>query len=185
MRPTRLKRIFLGAVALLAMGVFAGCENPFDPLEESDKIQGLTYIDFSATWERWDSDPQGDGLVISLSYANEFGDTLSFHDKPHEVVIEFWTQKDQGAEATPPASYLVKDQLFYSKTIEYSNSDDEIRIPIEAYYQAYLAAAPVDDKGFMQVRVFPPQQYPRTELLVAQPDVIFFVPEAAEDTPNI
>jgi hypothetical protein len=193
MRLAGLKSVLFGVSALLVMGAFTGCENPFDPLGKSDKIEGLTYIDFSATWERWDSDPQGDGLVVSLTYSNEFGDSLSFNDKSHKVVIEFWTQKDlsAGTEPTPRAATIVKDKLFYTKTIDFENSDDEIRIPIEAYYQALVAAFPASDDaapdfaGFMVVRVFPPQQYPRTELLVAQPDVVFFVPEEAENTPNL
>jgi hypothetical protein len=183
MRLPGFKSALFAALALLMAGVFAGCENPFDPLDKSDKIEGLTYVDFSATWERWDSDPQGDGLVVSLSYYNEFGDSLAFHDKPHKVVIEFWTQKDKNEGVEGSSSYLMKDQLFFSKTIEFSNSDDDIRIPIEAYYQALQAAAPVDYTGFINVRVFPPQQYPRTELVVAYSDKVFYEPEVAEDQP--
>ena len=176
-------------MALLMAGAFAGCENPFDPLDKSDKIEGLTYIDFSAGWERWDSDPQGDGLLVTLTYSNEFGDSLAFHDKPHKVVIEFWTQKDKNEGVEGSSSYLMKDQLFFSKTIEFSNSDDDIRIPIEAYYQAMVAAAPsstpdsVDWTGFVNVRVFPPEQYPRTELVAAYSDQVFYEPEVAEDQP--
>jgi hypothetical protein len=185
MRRVRFKSMLFGAIALFLAGAFAGCENPFDPINKSDKIEGLTYIDFSSTWERWDSDPQGDGLVVTLSYSNEFGSSLAFHDKPHKVVIEFWTQKDKNEGVEGGSSYMTMDKLFFSKTIEFSNSDDDIRIPIEAYYQAMQAAAPVDYTGFMQVRIFPPEQYPRTELVVAQPDVVFFVPETAEATPNL
>lgn len=185
MRLAGFKSVLFGVVALFMAGVFPGCENPLDPIDKSDKIEGLTYVDFTAGWERWDSDPQGDGLLVTLSYSNEFGDSLAFHDKPHEVVIEFWTQKNQNEGDEEASEYLVKDELFFSKTIEFSNSDDDIRIPVEAYYQALQTAAPVDYTGFMSVRIYPPQQYPRTELLVSQPGVVFFVPETAEETPNL
>jgi len=185
MRRANFKSVLFGVLALFMVGAFTGCENPFDPLDKSDKIEGLTYIDFTAGWDRWDSDPQGDGLLVTLSYSNEFGEQLAFHDKPHEVVIEFWTQKDKNEGVEGSTAYLQMDQLFFSKTITFSNSDDDIRIPIEAYYQALQAAAPLDNKGFMQVRVFPPQQYPRTELVVAQSDVEFYLPETGQDVPNI
>jgi hypothetical protein len=185
MRPAGFKSALFGVVALLMAGAFAGCENPLDPLDKSDKIQGLTYIDFSASWERWDSDPQGDGLLVTLTYSTEFGDSLSFNNKPHKVVIEFWTEKDKNDGVEGASPYQAKDQLFFSKTIEFSNSDDDIRIPIEAYYQALQSAAPVDYAGFMVVKVFPPEQYPRTELMVAQSGVVFFVPEESEDEPTL
>ena len=63
MRLTRRSFLLLGAFALLALTTLPGCENPFDPLDKSPKIQGLTFIDFSLTWDRWDSDPQFDGVV--------------------------------------------------------------------------------------------------------------------------
>ena len=185
MRLAELKSVLFGVIALFMAGAFTGCENPFDPLDKSDKIEGLTYVDFTAAWDRWDSDPYGDGLLVTLSYSNEFSETLSFHDKPHEVVIEFWTQKDRNEGIEGSDAYIEKDQLFFSRTFQFSNSDDDIRIPIEAYYQALQAAAPVDDKGYMLVRVFPPEQYPRMELVVAQSDVQFYVPETGDEIPNI
>lgn len=194
MRLAGLRSLLFGAVALLSVGTFAGCENPLDPLNKSEKIEGLSYFDVAATWDRWDSDPLYDGLMLDLSYFNEFGDSLSFHDKPHSVVIEFWSQHDTGADIEPAGpSFLVQDELFFSKTIEFSNSDDSIRVPIESYF----ASIPSDlftnvdtglpepeVKGFLVVRVFPPLEYPRVELVVAMPDVIFFKPELAQDTPN-
>jgi hypothetical protein len=185
MRLASFKSLLFGVCTLFMAGAFLGCENPFDPISKSDKIQGLTYIDFTAAWERWDSDPQGDGLLVTLSYSNEFGESLAFHDKPHKVIIEFWTQKNKNEGVEGSSAYIVKDQLFFSKTITFSNSDDDIRIPVEAYYQALQAAAPENNTGFVQVRVFPPEQDPRTELVVAQSDVEFYVDETGEDIPNI
>lgn len=196
MRLAGLRSLLFGAVALLSVGAFAGCENPFDPLNKSEKIEGLSYFDVAATWDRWDSDPQYDGVLFDLSYYNEFGDSLAFHDKPHSVVIEFWSQQDTGADIVPPGpSFLVQDELFFSKTIEFSNSDDGIRVPIESYFSSIPSAlftdvtveppVPVTEvKGFLVVRVFPPLGYPRVELVIGMPDVIFFKPEVAQDTPN-
>jgi hypothetical protein len=154
-------------------------------------------VDFSVTWERWDSDPQFDGIVITVDYFNEFGESLSFHDKPHNIVFEFWTQKDigvTGGDGEVGTSFLTKDKLIFTRSIEFSNSDDPIRIPIESYFDALQDAdirdpatgepAVGDLTGFMVMRVFPPDESPRPELLVAQPDVLFFKPEIAEDTPN-
>jgi len=176
-----------GALALLAVATLGGCQNPLDPIDKSDKIQGLSFIDFASTWDRWDADAQFDGVVVSLDYYNEFGDSLAFHDKSHSVVIEMWSQQDIG---TLESTFLAKDRLLFSRTIEFSNSDDDIRIPIEAYEQAIRDAGIADEttgemKGFMVVRVFPPQEFPRPELMVAQPDITFFKPEVAEDTPNL
>jgi len=198
MRLSGCRSWLFGVLALFAVVTVAGCDNPLDPLDKSDKIQGLTFVDFSATWERWDSDPQADGLVVNVDYFDEFGNSLSFHDKPHNIVIELWTQRDAGEvgeDGTVTTPFLVKDRLIFSRAIEFSNSDDSIRIPIEAYFQALQDAdirdpatgEPVtgDIIGFMVVRVFPPEEFPRPELLVAQPDVLFFEPEVAEDTPNL
>ena len=89
MRLAGLRSLLFWTVAVLIAGPRAGCDNPFDPLKSSDKIQGLTYFDFSATQEHWDSDPEWDGVQITMNYYNEFGDSLNFHDKPHKVEIEF------------------------------------------------------------------------------------------------
>jgi hypothetical protein len=177
--------LLLGAIALLGFVAFAGCQNPLDPLDESDKIEGLSYIGFGAATGAWNSDPGDDGLIIDMDYTNEFGDGLSFHDKPHDVIIELWTQVSS-PEGEP--AFETKGDLIFSRTIRYSNSDDSIRLPIEAYYQAMLDAGLPDESGaftgFMVVRVHPPQDYPRSELLVAQPDVDFWIPQTAEDTPQ-
>jgi hypothetical protein len=192
MRLAGFKSALFGAIALVMLGAGAGCENPFDPLGETGKIEGLTYIDFSAGWDRWDSDPYGDGLVVTLSYSNEYGDGLAFHDKSHKVVIEFWTQKDRNADVDgATTSYMVMDKLFYSKTIQFSNSDDDIRIPIEAYYDQMMSVepdqstedTPWDFTGFIRIRVFPPEQYPRTELVVAMSGQTFYEPPKGEEEP--
>ena len=89
MRLAGLRSLLFLVVAIAVAGAIAGCDNPFDPLKSSDKIQGLSYFDFSATQEHWDSDPEWDGLQITLNYYNEFGDTLSFHDKSHKITDRF------------------------------------------------------------------------------------------------
>jgi len=181
MRRAGRGSLLLGAIALLGI-VCAGCQNPFDPIDKSDKIEGLSYIDFGASLGAWNSDPGDDGLVIDMEYYNEFGDGLSFHDKPHDVIVELWTrvEKTDGS--------IAKGELIFSRTVRYENSDDSIRIPIEAYYQAMLNAGLPDETGafagFMVVRVHPPQDYPRPELIVAQPGIEFWVPPTAEDTPQ-
>ena len=158
MRLAGLRSLLFLIFAVAIAGAVGGCDNPFNPLQSSDKIQGLTYFDFAASQEHWDSDPEWDGLQITLNYFNEFGDTLSFHDKSHKIVIEFWSQPDQ----TKP----VPGSLVTSKTVAYSNSDDFIRIPIE-YYGGLLGIAdpPESITGCLQVRIFPPQQSPQKELV--------------------
>ena len=180
-------RVLLGAIALVSAFVTAGCQNPLDPIDKSDKIQGLTWVEINdAAWEQWDSDPEADGMIISLAYKNEFGDELEFHDKGHDVAIEFWTQKDIG---TDDNSYLTRDQLFFSKTIHFEHSDDDIRIPVEAYFGGLGEVFDFSDpnvafEGMLVVRVFPPQEYPRPELLVAMDTVPFYVrPEGDDLTP--
>ncbi|HWR97167.1 MAG TPA: hypothetical protein VN317_01990 [Candidatus Methanoperedens sp.] len=176
--------MLLGAIALVSFFSVSGCQNPLDPIDKSDKIQGLTWFEINgAELDRWDSDPELDGMLISLSYKNEFGDELSFHDKPHNVFIEFWTQKDIG---TGGNSYLTRDQLFFSKTIRFENSDDSIRIPIEAYIGPLgtvfdLTDPDADFTGMLVVRVQPPQEYPRPELLVAEADVVFYERPVGDD----
>ena len=182
MRPSA--RAILGAVALAFAFAFSGCQNPLDPIDKSDKIQGLTWVEINdAAWEQWDSDPEADGMIISLAYKNEFGDELEFHDKGHDVAIEFWTQKDIGDTGSP---YLTRDQLFFSKTVRYEHSDDDIRIPVEAYFAQLSGAFDLSDptvaaEGMLVVRVFPPQEYPRPELLVALDSVLFYEAPLGDD----
>jgi len=172
MRLDGMRSLLFGAVAILMAGAIAGCDNPFDPLSKSDKIQGLTYFDFSATQERWDSDPESDGLAITMSYYNEFGDQLNFHDKPHKITIEFWSAATIGEPAI-----TVRGSFLISKTVDFSNSDDVIRIPIE-YYAGTLSLPSTEPiTGYLLVRVFPPQEYPKRELYFIQSDVEFYTPE--------
>jgi hypothetical protein len=168
-------RSLLVTLAVLMAGAGAGCDNPFDPLNTSDKIQGLTYFDFSARQEHWDSDPEWDGLQVELLYKNELGTQLNFHDKPHKVEIEFWSQKDDGE--TPPI--LMRDGLLASKTVEFVNSDDLINIPIEFYGGSLSLPSSEAIKGCLLVRVFPPQKDPQEELVLLQCDIEFFTPETA------
>jgi len=160
MRLAGLRSLPFLIFTVAIVGVLAGCDNPFDPLKSSDKIQGLTYFDFAATQEHWDSDPEWDGIQISMNYFNEFGDTLSFHDKPHKVQIDIYSEESSG---TPP---VVTRKFLTSKTVVYSNSDDLIRIPIE-FYGGFLSIAdpPVDIPGCLLVHVFPPQESPKRELI--------------------
>jgi len=176
MRLARLRSLLSLVVFIAIVGAVAGCNNPFDPLKSSDKIEGLTYVDFAAVQEHWDSDPDWDGVQITLSYFNEFSDTLSFHDKSHKVQIEFWSSKD--SSGTPVIK--VRDKFLTSKTVEFANSDDFIRIPIE-YYGGLIGidpVTPVDITGCMVVRIFPPQEYPQKELIAPiQCGVNFFTAE--------
>ena len=182
MRPSA--RAILGAVALVSALAVPGCQNPLDPIDKSDKIQGLTWVEINdASFEQWDSDPEADGMLVSVAYKNEFGDELDFHDKPHDVVIEFWTQKDLGDTGSP---YLTRDQLFFSKTVRYEHSDDDIRVPIEAYFASLGEVFDLSDpdtvyEGMLVVRVFPPQEFPRPELLVAEADTEFYLPPEGDD----
>lgn len=182
MRPT--VRVLVGVIALISVFSLAGCQNPIDPIDKSDEIQGLTWVEInSSDLEPWDSDPELDGLVITLGYKNEFGDELSFHDKQHNVVIEFWTQKDINPDGDP---YLTRDQLFYSQTIEFEDSEDEIRIPYESYFAQLSTVFDFSNqdetfKGMLVVRVFPPNEDPRPELLVADANVVFYERPAGDD----
>lgn len=180
-------RALLAAIALLTFLPLAGCQNPLDPIDKSDKIQGLTWVEIDdAALDRWDSDPELDGMVVTLTYKNEFGDQLSFHDKEHTVIIEFWTQKDIGTDDLP---YLTRDELIFSKSIDYENSEDDIRIPYEAYLGALGEFFDFTDpqasfEGMVVVRVFPPKGDPRPEFLVAEAGVLFFErPEGSDLTP--
>jgi len=162
MRLAGLRSLLFLIFTVAIAGAVAGCDNPFDPLKSSDKIQGLTYFDFAATQEHWDSDPEWDGLQITINYYNEFGDALSFHDKSHKVQIDIYTESVTG---TAPNQVTTRSFLT-SKTVNFSNSDDFIRIPIE-YYGGLLEIAnpPESITGCLQVRIFPPQESPQRELV--------------------
>ena len=173
MRLTGLRWSLFLAFAVLLTGAIAGCDNPFDPLNATDKIEGLSHFDFSAGQEHWDSDPEWDGLQIELTYYNEFHKPLDFHDKPHKVVIEIYTE--QAGSTTSAPSRL--GSLLTSKTVEFANSDDFIRIPIE-YYGGYLSLpSTVSKKGCLVIRVFPPEEYPQKELYYPSCGIEIFKPE--------
>ena len=182
-------------VSLFAAFTFAACENPFDPLDTSTEIRGLTYIDFGVEWDRWDSDPEYDGVSVTIEYFNEFGDSLAFHSKAHDVVIEFNTEEpayiiqdpdDPEKEVLGPLTY--KD-LFFSYPATVENSDDVIRIPIEAYMGA-LTGTGYDPRlgepaaAFVVVRVYPPIAYPQEELNSYQNTVVIFEPELVAGEPD-
>jgi hypothetical protein len=155
-------------------GSVAGCDNPFDPLNTSGKIQGLSYFDFTASQEHWDSDPEWDGVQITMAYFNEFGDQLSFHDKPHKLQIEIYKQDVSGTSTTP-----VRGDFLTSTTIEYSNSDDLINIPIESYGSSLGLPSEETITGCVLVRVFPPEKSPQAELFFFVCEVDLFTPEDA------
>lgn len=183
----------LGAFVFLMAVAFAGCENPFSPIDKSEKIQGLTYIDFSLSWSRWDSDPEYDGLEVTIDYYGEFGDALSFTDKPHDVTIEFWSQKEETTESgddttTTTTTTKTYDTLFYTLTVDHKNSSDTIRIPIESYIGDMKGASDfvetADYNAFVIVRVHPPQDYPKSELVVGYSDMLIYKPVENDVTPN-
>ena len=174
MRLAGLRSLPLWIAAVLLTGFAAGCDNPFDPLKSSDKIEGLTYFDFSAAQAKWDSDPESDGLEITMKYYNEFGDSLNFHGKPHKVEIEFW----EAVQDLGPPVVTSRGSLLTVKTVEYGDSDETIRIPIEYYVGTLgeLGTEPI--KGYLLVRIFPPQEYPQKELeYLVGPEVEFYVYE--------
>jgi hypothetical protein len=180
------------ALLFVSMGL-AACTNPFDPLSKSDAIRGLSYIDFSLIWDRWDSDPEGDGVSVTVEYFNEFGDDLEFRDKPHKVVIEFWTEKSVGGVTDPDTGTTTggrpaNDVLLFSYPVEHDFSDDDIRVPIAAY-AGVLAANyeefPEEAIGlFVLVRVFPPQQDPRPEVVAYYSGLTVYEPETALADPG-
>jgi hypothetical protein len=175
MRLAGLRPWLFLAVALMMVGAVAGCDNPFDPLNTSDKIQGLTYFDFAANQAHWDSDPEWDGLQITMNYYNEFGDQLNFHDKPHKLTMEIYSEVE-GATTTDPKT---RGSLLASKTITYSNSDDLINLPIE-YYGGSLGLPSTEPiTGCLLIRVFPPQNDPQEELYYFTCSVELYTPEDA------
>lgn len=188
MRLTKSTSPLLGALVLLVLTAFTGCENPFDPVDKTDKIEGLSYIDFTLTWDRWDSDPEYDGVGVIVDYYNEFGDTLSFHDKEHNVTIEFWTQKDISLDPADPTkigqSY---DQKFYSATVGLANSDTTIRIPREGYEGLMTAQSNFnvleDYKAYVVLRVNPPQNSPKPELVASYVNMVIWKPAEAPEPP--
>jgi len=180
------------ALLLVSMGL-AACANPFDPLAKSDSIRGLSYIDFSLIWDRWDSDPEGDGISVTVEYFNEFGDSLEFHDKSHKVVIEFWTEKTVGGVTDPETDITAggrpaNDVLIFSYPVEHDYSDDDIRVPIEAYAGVLAANYELFPEEavslFVMVRVFPPQQDPKPELVAYYAGQTVYEPEAAVAEPG-
>jgi hypothetical protein len=187
MRRTGRAFLLLGAFALVAMTVLPGCENPFDPMQKSGQIQGLSYVDFSLTWDRWDADPLYDGVTVKMSYFGQYGDSLSFHDKPHNIVVEFWTQKDLDGDPTTTTDKTF-DKLIFSKSIVLANAADDIRIPIEAYRDALVSPGgfdlTTDVTLFVIVRVFPPEAFPRQELKVGYPDQPVYKIPVSPVTPN-
>jgi len=193
MQVIRRKAFFLLLALLLVSMGLAACTNPFDPLTKSDSIRGLSYIDFSLLWDRWDSDPEGDGVSVTVFYFNEFAEDLEFHDKSHKVVVEFWTEKTVGGVTDPDTDTTTggrpsNDTLIFSFPVEHDFSDDDIRVPIEAYAGALAAnfeQFPEESISlFVMVRVFPPNQDPRLELVAYYPALIVYEPEAAVVEPG-
>lgn len=179
---------------ILLMPMLISCDNPFDPLDKTDEIKGLTFIDWTGNWERWDSDPEYDGFVIIMEYFNEFGDSLEIKDKAHEIKIEFYTQKEinqeideETGDAKEGTGVNVPDRLIFEHTTIFSNTDDSIRIPKELYIDALRGAGfDLDDDEvlvYVLVHVFPPKAIPQQELIAGYPDQIVHKPEVGP-TPN-
>ena len=186
------RRNLLVLTALLLTVPFAACVNPFDPLSTTDAIRGLSFVDYSLTWDRWDSDPAGDGVVVTVEYFNEFSDSLSFNDKPHRVVIEFYTERkvnpdvdEVTGETQENTGTPTFDELFFTFPVEHQNSDNDILIPIEAYQAAMVGVGydlSEDAEAFVNVRVFPPQQDPQPELVVFYSGQTIYEPEPTAAT---
>ena len=191
-RSFRRNLLILTALLLLTVP-FTACVNPFDPLDTTDAIRGLSFVDFSLTWDRWDSDPEADGVIVTVEYFNEFSDSLSFNDKPHRVVIEFYTERnvnpnfnEETGEPIEGSGSPTFDELFFTFPVEHQNSDNDILIPIEAYRAAMEGAGydlTEDALAFVNVRVFPPQQDPQPELVAFYAGQTIYQPEptAAEE----
>ncbi len=190
---------------LIIMFSFTACENPFDPLDKADEIRGLSYIDYSLVWDRWDSDPGADGVIVTVEFFNEFNDSLSFHDKPTRVVVEFWSQSTAGGVENPDTGEIqggvpTNEDLLFSWPVEIDFSDDEIRIPREAYEPALSAAgllretSETDETGalvapepvslFVLVRVFPPKAIPQAELVAFYGDQVVWEPPESVVNPG-
>ncbi len=167
-------RFLILSLAALCL-LFTGCDNPFDPLEDSDEIMGLTYVDFATEWAKWDSDPYSDGLLFTPEYLNEYGDSLEFSDKPHDVQIEFYENRLVTVGTT---SYTTYGNKIWTYKTTYRNTSDNIRIPVELYLGA-LKSAGVANTGvgstaaasvYILLRVYPPKDIPQHELVVGYPD---------------
>ena len=184
------KTLIASAAILLVFAV--ACDNPFDPLEQSSVIKGLTYIDFAGSWERWTSDPLYDGFVITMEYFNEFGDSLEFKDKDHKIVIEFYTQRIVGGEVDDEGNTTggqpTYDRKIFTNTITFCCTDDDIRIPKDLYMPALAASGTdlLEEDGvvFVWVKVYPPEADPQPMLQVGYPDIVVYKPPVTEVTPN-
>ena len=158
---------------MCSAGPVAGATTRSTLSTQSDKIQGLTYFDFAATQEHWDSDPEWDGLQITMSYYNEFGDPLSFHDKSHKITIEIYSEVEG---ATPPDPCRVAPSS-PRRPSNYSNSDDLINIPIE-YYGGSLALPSTEAiTGCLSCAFSRRRRYPQKELYYSTCGVELYTPE--------
>jgi hypothetical protein len=145
-------------------------------------IPGLTYVDYSLTWDRWDSDPLFDGVRISPSYFTSVGDWIPFAHKPHTVRFDFYTQK-------PPDTgwYPQPDALFFTQEVTVASSEDRPQIPVELYQQALVDAGydlESDVLAFVIMTVQPPLGVPLAELVVGYPDQLVWRPILSPWTPN-
>jgi hypothetical protein len=184
-----VKRLAIFGLALLSLAAVAACDNPFDPLDDKAEISGLSYIDFSAEWSRWDSDPEFDGVKLTLEYLNMYGESLEFTDKPHQVTIEFYSQRNVGGTKDDAGNvtggYWTYNQLLFSHTVSFKNTTHDIRIPVELYQHTLSGVK--DDEGtamvYIMVHVYPPAQMPQRELVVGYPDKVVYKLEQPP-TPN-
>jgi hypothetical protein len=180
-RSLRVRSVFAIAVMAFALLFLAACDNPFDPLHQSSRIDGLSYIDWSGSWDRWDSDPEYDGYVITMEYFNKYGDNLEFRDKSHDIKIEFYSQT-----ASTDGDITV-GSLIFSQTVRFSNTNNDIYIAKELYAAA-LSAAGYDletepAEVFVLIHVYPPDAYPQAELKAGYSSQIVYQPDTG-DEPN-
>jgi hypothetical protein len=164
----------VAVIALLPLFMNA-CSNPFDPLNETAEIRGLKFIDFTAAWSQWDSDPEFDGVIFSFVFNNEFGEGLSFKNKPTNILIEYYISNG--------ATF---GELLFSDLVTIKNSDDRIRVPKELYIPKLAAkgiALDADVSVFIMIHVFPPKELPQKELVVGKPNLLVYKPPTGI-TPN-
>jgi hypothetical protein len=147
-------------------------------------IQGLSRVDFSFVWDTWDSDPEGDGVTVNIQYFDKFNGSISFHDKPIDVVIEFWTQKITEGTLEP-----TKDELILSFPVVVDFSDAVIRVPIDTYEEVLAANFPTFPEEsvplWVVVRVFPPQADPMPELAAFYSNSVVYEPPPVGPLPPL
>jgi len=171
------RALLFGVFALLAVTIACRVREPFDPLSKSGKIVGLSYIDFSITWDRWDPTPN----TTASSWSSPT--TTSSATPSSSTTSHTTSRSSSGPRRKCPLRKTREvlhsyDRLAYSRTLEIVNSDDTVRIPIEDYRDK-LAAAGLDLSAnvpvFAIVRLTPPEE-PGRVIVIGYPDMEVFRP---------